>query len=394
MAVQQAAVIGAGTMGAEIALVIAEHGVPVVLKEIAPQYLERGLRQIDALLQRRVERGRLRTEEAQAARARIHPTLEEQALTTVDFVIEAVPEQLALKQAVFRDLGRLTPPHAVLATNTSSLPVHELAQASGRPANVIGFHFFNPASVMRLVEVVVTAETAEATVATALAFARQIGKLPVRVRECPGFLVNRILVAGMVEGMRYQQEQRAALDAVDRALREQARVPMGPFQLADLVGLDIVAEIGGILEAAYGERFQVPPIVRELVAQGRLGQKSGGGFYQPDGTPLPLGDQPVEGEQLVQRVLAAGFLEAYRCLEEGIASPDEIDLAMQAGAGWPLGPLTWAEQQGLPRVVALLQRLAATVGPRFTPPASLVERAARGEPLRPQPTDTPRSGGA
>jgi len=240
----------------------------------------------------------------------------------------------------------------------------------------------------------VTAEAAEATVATALAFARQIGKLPVRVRECPGFLVNRILVAGMVEGMRYQQEQQAAIDAVDRALREQARMPMGPFQLADLVGLDIVAEIGSTLKAAYGERFRVPPSVRELVGQGRLGQKSGGGFYQPDGTPLPLGDQPVEGEQLVQRVLAAGFLEAYRCLEEGIASPDEIDLAMQAGAGWPLGPLTWAEQQGLPRVVALLQQLAATVGPRFTPPASLVERAARGEPLRLQRTDTPRSEGA
>ena len=225
---------------------------------------------------------------------------------------------------------------------------------------------------------IVTPQTSPETVQTTLDFGRRIGKLPVRVKECPGFLVNRILVAGMAEGMRYHVENDATIASVDAALREKAALPMGPFQLADRVGLVVLLDIGDILEAAYGERFAMPPILRELVAQGRLGAKNEGGFYAKDGTPIALGSRPADPDLLVQQVMAASFLEAYRCLEEGIAAAPDIDVAMQAGAGWAVGPLAWAEQVGLGNVVALLRELAAKVGPRFTPPASLVALAERG----------------
>ncbi|MFN8532962.1 MAG: 3-hydroxyacyl-CoA dehydrogenase NAD-binding domain-containing protein [Dehalococcoidia bacterium] len=382
MPVERAAVIGAGTMGAEIAQVIAEQGIPVKLKDVSQEFLERGMRHVEAILRRRVERGRLTDEEAAAQLARIEPTLGYEDLADVDFVIEAVPERLALKQAVFGDLNRACKPEAILATNTSSLSVGALAAASGRPSHVVGFHFFNPASVMKLIEVVVTPETSEETTGATIAFGRQIGKLPVRVEECPGFLVNRILFAGMAEGMRYQHENRASVASVDAAMRNKAGVPMGPFQLADLVGLDVTDEIGKILETAYGDRFSTPPTLGELVAQGKLGQKSGEGYYRKDGTTIELGSNEADGDLLVQQVMGACFLEALRCLDEGVATANDIDLAMQAGAGWPVGPIAWAEQIGLSRLSAMLGALAVKVGPRFTPPARFKALADSGGALR------------
>jgi 3-hydroxyacyl-CoA dehydrogenase len=369
-------------MGAEIAQVLAEHNVPVILKDVSPDYLDRGLRHIERLFRRRVERGRLTEDEARTRLALIQTTLSNDALGEVDLVIEAVPERLPLKEAVFRELHHACKPEAILATNTSALSVSRIAVASGRPSQVIGFHFFNPASVMKLVEVIVTPFTSEETVQTTIEFGRRIGKLPVRVKECPGFLVNRILVAGMAEGMRYQQESDATIASVDAVLREQAGFPMGPFQLADLIGLDVLLEIGEILVNAYGDRFAIPSVVRQLVTEGRLGAKQGGGFYDPAGRPLALGTRPADPDLLVQRVMAASFLEAFRCLEEGIAAATDIDVAMQAGAGWSVGPLAWAEQVGLPAVATMLRALAAQVGPRFAPPDGLTALAERGASLR------------
>lgn len=385
MPVTRAAVIGAGTMGAEIAQVLAEQNVPVILKDVSPDALDRGLRHIERLFRRRVERGRLTEDAARQRLALVRTTLSNEPLGDVDFVIEAVPEQLALKEAVVRDLNRVCKPEAIFATNTSALSVSRIAAASGRPSQVIGFHFFNPASVMKLVEVIVTPSTSEATVEATLEFGRRIGKLPVRVKECPGFLVNRILVAGMAEGMRYQQETDTTIASVDAALREEAGFPMGPFQLADLIGLDVLLEIGDILTAAYGDRFALPPVVRQLVAEGRLGAKQGGGFYDAAGKPLAIGTRPADRERLVQRVMAASFLEAYRCLDEGIALATDIDVAMQAGAGWSVGPLAWAEQVGLGTVEAMLGALAEQLGPRFAPPDGLKALAARGASLREAP---------
>ncbi|MCS6800888.1 MAG: 3-hydroxyacyl-CoA dehydrogenase [Dehalococcoidia bacterium] len=381
----RAAVIGAGTMGAEIAQVLAEHEVPVVLKDVSQDVLDRALRHIERIFRRRVDRGRLSSEEAQARLALVHPTVRYDDLGDADIVIEAVPERFALKAAVFSELDRVCKPEAILATNTSSLSVSRLAMATGRPSKVLGFHFFNPASVMKLVEVIVTPFTSDETAETMLAFGRQIGKLPVRVKECPGFLVNRILFAGIAEGMRYQHENDATIASVDAALRERAGFPMGPFQLADLVGLDVVAEISAILVEAYGERFALPAIVRQLVEEGQLGAKSGGGFYRQDGLPIDLGTQPADPDQVVQQVMAASFLEAYRCLNERVARADDIDLAMQAGAGWSQGPLAWAEQLGLSAVSALLGTLATKLGARFAPPEHLIALAERGGSLREEP---------
>lgn len=382
MPVEGVAVIGAGTMGAEIAQVILEHGIPVFIKDVSQDLLDRGMGHLRAGLQRRVDRGRLTQQQAEQALALVRPVLDYSALADTDLVIEAVPELLALKKMVLADLNRVCKPGTIFATNTSSLPISEMGEAGGRPDRTIGFHFFNPATVMKLIEVIVTPNTSGATVEAAMTLAHRIEKLPVRVQECPGFLVNRILFAGMAEGMRYQAETGAAFAPLDDAIRERANLPMGPFALADLVGLDVLLHIGGILVQAYGDRFSTPQYVAELVRDGKLGQKTKSGFYGPDRQPaVDLGNQPVDAGQAADQFIAAGFLEAYRCLEEGIASANDIDDAMKSGAGWRAGPLSWAGQTGLANVVAMLQKLEAQGLHRFAPPPSLVEAATAGKRL-------------
>ncbi|MCS7001565.1 MAG: 3-hydroxyacyl-CoA dehydrogenase [Dehalococcoidia bacterium] len=383
MPIERAAVIGAGAMGAEIAQVMAERDVAVVLKDVAPDFLERGMRHIDGVFRRRVDRGRLTAEEADRKRALVVPTLDYAAVADAQFVIEATPERLELKQRVFADLDAVVRPDALLATNTSSLSITAIGRATRRPAQVLGFHFFNPASVLSLVEVVASADTSPASVDLAVAFAAQIGKLPVRVKECPGFLVNRILFAGMTEMLRFQAETGADIRLIDAAIKERAGVPMGPFALADLIGLDVVRDISETLTSAFGERFALPESTPRLIAAGRLGQKTGAGYFGRDGAPTEeFGSGPVDPDRVSRQFMATGFLEAHRCLAEGVASADDIDTAMMAGAGWRMGPFAWAEQTGLPSVVATLDELAATVSARFAPPESLRAAALAGRSLR------------
>lgn len=274
----KAGVVGAGAMGAEIAQVISYSGLPVVLKDVEQSFLDRGLERIRSIYQRRVDRGRMSTSEMDQKMALVIPTLSYDAFADVDLVIEAIPERMDLKRKVFADLDKATPSTSILASNTSALSISEMAAATNRPQRVVGLHFFYPASVMKLVEVIAGNQTSEETVDTAVEFAESLRKLPVRVKECPGFLVNRVLLASMMQALAFQHEAGVPYEEVDAVIKERAGMPMGPFTLADTLGLDVVVDVCQTMEK-LGPRFAAPGWVMDMVREGKLGAKSGQGFY-------------------------------------------------------------------------------------------------------------------
>jgi 3-hydroxyacyl-CoA dehydrogenase len=231
-----------------------------------------------------VEKGKLSQEQADEQAARvlglITGTTSYDGFGDVDFVIEAVPEKIEIKHQVFADLDAATPGHAILASNTSGLSITEIGEITNRPDKVVGFHFFWPASRMRLIEIIEGDDTLPDTVQAAANFAQQIRKVPVRAAECPGFVVNRILVSTASEIWRYQDETGASFEEIDRVVQEQTQMPMGPFQVADMSGLDTTLKVARDLHEAYGDRFYVHRAMEELVEHGNLGAKSGKGFYE------------------------------------------------------------------------------------------------------------------
>jgi 3-hydroxyacyl-CoA dehydrogenase len=287
MFVFKAAVVGAGVMGGEIAQVIASADVPVLLKDVDQRFVDAGLEKAREVTRRQVaklvEKGKLTQEQADAQLEHtlglITGTTSYDGFGDVDFVIEAVPEKIEIKHQVFADLDAATPGHAILASNTSGLSITEIGEITNRPDKVVGFHFFWPASYMRLVEIVEGGDTMPETVQAASTFAQQIRKVPVRAAECPGFVVNRILVSTASEIWRYQDETGASFEEIDRVVQEQTQMPMGPFRVADMSGLDTTVKVARDLHDAYGDRFYVHQAMEELVAQGNLGAKSGKGFY-------------------------------------------------------------------------------------------------------------------
>ena len=291
MFVFKAAVVGAGTMGGEIAQVIAASEVPVVLKDVDQKFVDAGLEkarevtegQLDGLVQKEKLTRDEADERLEATLERITGTTEYEGFGDVDFVVEAVPERMEVKQTVFGELDGLTPGHAILASNTSSLSISEIGIATTRPEKVVGFHFFYPASVMRLIEVVDGELTAEETSQAAANFAMQIRKNPIRCGEEPGFVVNRVLNAAASEIWRHQDESGRSVEEIDKEITDAKAAPMGPFYLTDLLGLDTVLHVAEHLQDSYGERFYVHPRMRELVEAGNLGQKTGQGYYSHDG---------------------------------------------------------------------------------------------------------------
>lgn len=337
------AVLGAGVMGSEIAQTAAAGGVKVILLDSDPAALQRGLAHVETIGRRRVERGRMSAEDAAAILGRITPTVDDALLVDCDLAIEAVPEILAVKREVFRRLDAALPAGALLATNTSGLSVSALAAETDRPDLVVGLHFFNPASVMKLVEVIRGATTSEATMVAAEALAGSLGKVPVRVRECPGFLVNRILVRALAEAYRFSAELGADMPAADRAVVDAGPAPMGPFALGDLIGLDTLGHIQRDLQEAYGERFADGGEIGRRVDAGRLGAKSGAGFHDGDAAGASA---DAHGLEVAARYYAGALDEARLCVEEAIAAADDVDVAMRHGCGWKIGPLEWGRASG------------------------------------------------
>jgi 3-hydroxyacyl-CoA dehydrogenase len=279
MFVFKAAVVGAGTMGGDIAQTIADAGIPVVLKDVAQSQVDAGMARARALWQSRVDDGKLDAAELERRLALITPTTDYGALAEVEFAIEAVPERIDVKQAVFSELDEVTPGHAILASNTSSLSITEIGEATRRPDRVVGFHFFYPVSVSRVVEVIEGDDTSAETAQEASNFAQAIRKTPIRCAEAPGFVVNRILNASVSEWWRFQEQSGVDVAELDKLLSETTGAA-GPFLVADVLGLDTCVHVAEYLRDCYGDRFYVHGGMRERVAAGQLGVKTGKGFYE------------------------------------------------------------------------------------------------------------------
>jgi 3-hydroxyacyl-CoA dehydrogenase len=288
MFVFKAAVVGAGVMGGEIAQVIAAADIPVILKDVDQRFVDTGLEKARAVTSNQaaklVNKGKLDQEQgdAQVARvlANITGTTSYEGFGEVDFAIEAVPEKMEIKHAVFAELDAVTPGHAILASNTSGLSISEIADATQRPDKVVGFHFFWPASFMRLIEVIEGDETSAETLQAASTFAQAIKKMPIRAAECAGFVVNRILVSTASEIWRYQDETGVPVEEIDEFIKERAQMPMGPFRVADMSGLDTVVKVARDMREHYGDRFYVHKGMEERLERGELGAKTGKGFYE------------------------------------------------------------------------------------------------------------------
>ena len=371
------AVIGAGTMGAGIAQVCLVAGHEVRLFDVLPDAADRGRGRIGASLGRMVARGRLEQPERDAALTRLTlPGSLEDAVDAVDVVIEAALEDLEAKRDVFRRLDAAASSRPLLATNTSALSVTDIAMAVREPGRVLGLHFFNPAPLMVLVEVVAGEQTAGSIVERGIAFVEGLGKRPVACRDAPGFIVNRVNRPFTLEALRMLERGESTIEAIDAAIVADG-FPMGQFALMDLVGVDVNLAVARELYLAFDEavRFRPSPIQERLVADGTLGRKSGRGFFRYDaaggieGPAEPFAAtgaaQTVPDEEIRVRIELAIVNEAYHAAGEGVAAPPDIDLALVLGAAHPVGPFERARSLGLGRVIAELRRLEALHGERF-----------------------------
>jgi 3-hydroxyacyl-CoA dehydrogenase / enoyl-CoA hydratase / 3-hydroxybutyryl-CoA epimerase len=418
--IAHAAVIGAGVMGSGIAQWLSSHGVSVILRDVSTEVVSRGLASIEGTYAEAVTRGLMSEEKAKEGRARIVASANPGPLRDVQIVIEAASEKLDLKKEIFRDLDSKISDNALLATNTSALSISDLAAETHSPQRVIGLHFFNPVSRMKLVEVVVGQQTSDETKERSLAFTRQIGKLPVVVRDSPGFLVNRVLFPYLLDAAELFEKGSDALE-IDDALMEWG-MPMGPLRLIDEIGLDITVDIAGTLVDSLGARARTPAVLQKMRAAKMLGRKSGSGFYKYEGKhhspneSLEAWRKPGHSERsgaernaaegsggesftaaqrdpstpprsarddvaLAHRLIFLQVNEAARCLEENVvASPEDADYGMILGTGFaPLrgGPLRFAEHFGLKKVVEEMDRLGEQ-SPKFKPCDLLRQHADRG----------------
>jgi 3-hydroxyacyl-CoA dehydrogenase/enoyl-CoA hydratase/3-hydroxybutyryl-CoA epimerase len=392
--VRKAAVVGAGVMGGGIAqLIAAEAQVPVRLRDLRPDALATGMQHAAERFHRVVARKRMTPVEARRRLALLRPTIATSGLTGCDLVIEAVVEKLDVKQAVFAELAEQLGPEAILASNTSSLSIDAIGARVPRPEMVVGMHFFNPVHRMPLVEVIVGPKTSADAVETVAAFARLLGKTPVRVADRPGFLVNRLLGFYMVEALWLLHEGQT-IEEIDQAMVAWG-MPMGPVALIDEIGIDVAVKVAHILREAFGPRLPIPPWAEDMAEPDRLGAKTGKGLYRYDAGRRTVPDPQVyslipdggrgsaaDPSRLVDRMVLRMVDEAARCLAEGVvASPDDLDLAMVYGTGFPPfrgGLCRWADQQGVGRLVVELERLAVAVGERFEPSHALRETASAG----------------
>ena len=400
--VERAAVVGFGTMGRGIAMSFAAAGIPVGVFEAADEAWRRGEAAVAGSLARAVGRGRIDAAEAARQRDRIRRAGRIEDLGDADFLVEAVFEEMAVKKEVFGQLDRAAKPGAVLATNTSSLDVNDIAAATGRPEAVLGTHFFSPAHVMRLLEVVVGDATSAETLATAMRLGVRLGKAPVPVGVCDGFVGNRMLYAYRRQADRLLLEG-ALPEQVDQALCRFG-FRMGPFAVADLAGLDIGRAVRIRLAREAEARGAPPPppnVADRLCERGWFGQKTGRGFYRyepGDRTPRPdpevaeiargesaalgIERRAVDDGEILERCLFALVNEGARILAEEIAEREgDVDVVWALGYGFPRergGPMYWARQVGLPEVVTTLDRLAGATGdPHLAPSRGLLELAVR-----------------
>jgi 3-hydroxyacyl-CoA dehydrogenase/enoyl-CoA hydratase/3-hydroxybutyryl-CoA epimerase len=385
--VRKLGVLGAGLMGAGIACVAAEAGVAVRLKDASLEALSRGLAQIRGVFDERRKRRSLTSREVGQRMDRVSPGLDLSGFARADLVIEAVFEDLGLKRRVLAEVEAAVRDSCVFASNTSSIPIGDIARGCRRPGRVLGMHFFSPVHKMPLLEVVITPETEPEAVATAAAFGRRVGKHVIVVRDGPGFYTSRALAAYMNEATRLLEEG-AAVDALDEAMTDFG-FPVGPCALLDEVGIDIAAHVAGVMQSAFGERMAPPASMAALLADGRKGRKAARGFYSYDGgkkkrvdesvyalLPSGMSRRPLDAHRAQQRLVFAFLNESIRCLQEGILrSPRDGDVGAVFGLGFPPflgGPFRHLDRLGARFALETMEQL------RFEPAPLLVDLAREG----------------
>ncbi len=342
--IKRLGVVGAGTMGSGIAELALRSGLEVLLFDSHPPALRAGLDRIQAGL---AKAGKIEL------LTRVEPFELIEALAPADAVVEAAFEDPAVKRGLFERLDSILPAPRLLATNTSSIPTAGVAEAASRPERVLGLHFFNPAPIMKLVEVIPHAKTSPAAVQEALALAAALGKTPVRSKDAPGFIANRLARPFYLRSLALAEAGKLSITAADRALRE-AGFKMGPFELMDLIGLDVNLAITRFLHSTMGERFRPSPLQTALVDRRELGRKTGRGFYLYEGRKS-VGENPALKELapayspsaagaggLFEAMLGDVLEEARLLVKEGVATAEDIDVAMRLGMSWPEGPFAWA----------------------------------------------------
>ena len=389
-------VVGAGTMGAGIAQISALGGMETLLHDPDPKALHQGIGAATSALEKGVERGRWSDQEAVAALARLGAAPELEALRGCDLIVEAAPEDLELKRELFAGLRAVTGERSVLATNTSSLSVTAIAEGIEHPELIVGMHFFNPPAAMKLVEIVAGERSGDPALTLATAIGLAMGRTPIRARDSVGFVANRCARPFTLESLRMLGEGLASHEEIDRVCRLGGGFRMGPFELMDLIGVDVnYAVAHSFYEQSGGEpRWQPSPIQERMVREGRLGRKAGRGFYDYSDGAHRGADPPVDAERplldpeeleavagplapaVLGRIAAQIANEAAFALEEEVAAPDDIDTAMKLGFNWPAGPLEFAELLGPARAVETLDELRASRGDAYRA-APLLRAAAQ-----------------
>lgn len=392
--VRSTAVLGAGVMGGGIAQLIADKtGLPVRMKDVNEAALASGMKHAAGLFDYQLKRRRLTAPEARRKMALLHPTLDFSGFSRVDLVIEAIVENMGVKQEVFAETAKHVQEGGILASNTSSLSIAGIGAKTPDPGRVVGMHFFNPVHKMPLVEVIAPEGSDPAAVNTVFAYTRKLGKTPILVKDTPGFLVNRLLMFYSTEAL-WLLDEGHRIEDLDRIMTDWG-MPVGPMVLTDEVGIDVATKVAHILHDAFSDRLPLPEWLDKTPQSGRLGTKNGKGFYLYEGKERkgpdpsvyallglhPKHEHPDPG-MIADRMVLPMVNEAARCLEEKVVgSAADLDLALIFGTGFPPfrgGLCRWADQEGLPQIVATLERLESTVGDRFKPSEALRATAAAG----------------
>ncbi len=397
MNVERVGVVGAGTMGAGIAQIAALGGYETRLHDPVPAALETGVERLHLALAKGATKGLWSEKDADAASGRVGAAASLGDLGECDLVVEAAPEDLQLKRELFAALADACGPQAILASNTSSLPVTAIAAQVPNPERVVGMHFFNPPALMKLVEIVATAESSEAALGATTAVGRRMGRTPIRAKDSPGFVANRLARPFSLESLRMLAEGVADAPTIDRVVRLGGGFRMGPFELIDLIGLDVNLSVARSFYSQGGEpeRWRPSAIQERMVEEGRLGRKSGHGFYvygdgpyrEPDpdiGADAPTLDHAElarvdpAAPTVLPRLLTQIANEAAFALEEEVGLPADMDTAMRLGFNWPRGPLELTAMIGTDRAARLLEELQRWHGDAYRPAPRLTAAAAEG----------------
>ena len=405
--VARVGILGAGLMGAGIATAHARRGIPAAMVDTENERIEAGLKAAAKVVQGRIAIGRATTEELVGMMALLSTSTSHSIFADCDVVIEAVPENEQLKTKTYGQLAQVMRPDAILASNTSTISITRMAKSAPAADRFVGMHFFSPVDRMALVEVIRGDQTSDETVATIVTLAKRIGKTPIVIKDCPGFLVNRLLMPYMAEAVLMLTEG-ASMDMIDKAATRFG-MPVGPIALQDMVGIDVSCFAGDVLVNAYSDRAVPSLILRELVKCGRLGKKTGSGFRRyvgPKGKPAPDPDfDPILAklqcevrsfaeEEITDRLFLAMLLEGVRALEEGIVhEPAHVDMAMILGTGFPPhrgGLLGWCDNEGAATIVERAAKYES-LGLRFKSPEMLIQMATSGERFYPQSIATAKT---